>query len=212
MDIYWNGQAMFRIKGKQATVIIDPFDPMIGLKLPKDLTADMVLQTHAHPDHANTAATNPESIKITGPGEYEVKGVAVTGVATHHDSQKGEERGKNTVYNIEIDGVNIVHMGDLGHVLEEDQVDEIGSTDILLIPVGGTYTIDAKDAARVVTQLEPKVVIPMHYKIEGLNAPLEGVDAFLKEMAIDKVEPLPKLTITKDKLPDETEVVVLNKS
>lgn len=212
MDIFWYGQAAFKIKGKQATVIFDPYDPeKLGLKLPKDLTGDMAFQTHDHFDHNNLSVTG-EAVKIKGPGEYEVKGVIASGVATFHDSQKGAERGKNTVYNVEIDGVRIVHLGDLGHTLEEKQIEEIGAVDVLLIPVGGVFTIDAKDAARVVTQLEPKIVIPMHYMIEGLKVELNPLDDFLKEMAIDNVEPQPKLTITKDKLPDETQVVVLSKA
>jgi L-ascorbate metabolism protein UlaG (beta-lactamase superfamily) len=213
MDIYWYGQACFKIKGKQSTVLIDPYDPtMLGLKLPKDLSSDMVLQTHDHHDHANIAATDPESIKITGPGEYEVKGVAVTGVSTFHDNQKGAERGKNTIFNIEVDGVNIVHLGDLGHTLEESQLEEIGSVDILLIPVGGVYTIDAKDAARVVAQLDPKIVIPMHYKLDELKVELEPLANFLKEMSIENPVAQPKLSVTKDKLPEEMQIVVLSKS
>ncbi len=214
MDIYWYGQACFKIKGKSSTVVVDPFDPAtIGLKLPKDVqTADLVLKTHDHPDHNHFALINPEAVQIAGPGAYEVKGTAVTGVTTYHDTQKGAERGKNTVYNIEMDGVNIVHLGDLGHTLTEEQIDAIGSTDVLLIPVGGVFTIDAKDASRVVNQLEPRIVIPMHYKIEGLSVELEPLENFLKEMAVEKAEPVSKLSITKDKLPDDTQVVVLNKS
>ena len=174
MDIYWYGQACFKIKGKQATALIDPYDPsMLGLKLPKDTSADLVLKTHDHADHSNTDVAGESAVKIAGPGEYEVKGVAVTGVMTYHDKQKGVERGKNTVYNLEIEGVNIVHLGDLGQILEEDQLEEIGSVDVLMIPVGGVYTIDAKDAARVVAQLDPKIVIPMHYKLDDLKVDLQ---------------------------------------
>ena len=212
MDIFWYGQSAFKVKGKQATVVFDPFDPIkLGLKLPKDLTSDMVLQSHDHFDHNNLSVTG-EAVKITGPGEYEVKGVIASGVPTFHDAQKGADRGKNTVYNVEVDGVRIVHLGDLGHTLEEKQIEEIGTVDILLIPVGGVFTIDAKDAARVVSQLDPKIVIPMHYMIDGLTVELNPLDSFLKEMSLDAVEPLPKLSITKDKLPDEMQVVVLSKA
>lgn len=215
MDIYWYGQACFKIKGKQATVFIDPFDPVqTGLKLPKDMTGDLALKTHEHFDHNNIAAVTGSPLKISGPGQYEIKGIAVTGVATYHDNQQGAERGKNTIYNVEVDGVKIVHLGDLGQkTLTEEQLEELGVCDILMIPVGSVYTIDAKDAANVVTQLEPKVVIPMHYGgVEGLKVELEPVDNFLKEMAVDNIEPVAKLSITKDKLPDEVEVVVLSKS
>jgi L-ascorbate metabolism protein UlaG (beta-lactamase superfamily) len=215
MDIYWYGQAMFKLKGKNATVLIDPFDPAaIGLKLPKpsDLEADIVLKTHDHPDHNNLAAIPGDPVKIEGPGEYEAKGVSVIGTSVFHDNQEGAERGKNTVYTIVIDGLNIVHLGDLGHTLSESQVEEIGSADILLIPVGSVYTIDAKAATEVVSELEPRIIIPMHYLIPGLTVPLEGVDNFLKEMGAENPEALNKLSITKDKLPEEPQVVVLNKS
>ena len=171
----------------------------------------MVLSTHTHEDHSNTPAVSGQILTITGPGEYEVKGVSVTGVQVYHDKKEGEERGKNTIYNINIDGLNIVHLGDLGHVLTESQIEELGQTDILLIPVGGVYTINAKEAVEVITQLEPKIVIPMHYKIEGLKFELEGVEIFLKELGIETPAPQPKLSITKDKLPDEMQVVVLEK-
>ncbi len=131
MDIIWYGQACFKIKGKLTTVIIDPFDPaFVGLKLPKDMEAQVVVKTHDHQDHNFLEAVTGELVKITGPGEYEIKGVAINGVQTDHDATGGSERGKNTVYNIQIDGVNVVHLGDLGHVLTQDQVEEIGQCDI----------------------------------------------------------------------------------
>lgn len=213
MDIYWGGQALFRVKGKNAAVVIDPFDPeTMGFKLPKDLEADVVLKTHDHPDHNNLQAVPNEPLQITGPGEYEIKGVSIVGVKVFHDAKNGEERGKNTVYNIQIDGLNIVHLGDIGHVLTQEQIEEIGACDILMIPIGGTYTIDAQTAVEVVSQLEPRIILPMHYGgIPGMKFPLEGVEKFLKDMGKEGVEPLPKLTISKDKLPDEPTVVILNK-
>ncbi len=212
MEIIWNGQACFKIKGKSASLIIDPYSPeFTGLKLPKDLSCDIALSTHAHEDHSNTSALTGQVLTITGPGEYEVKGVSITGVQVYHDKKEGSERGKNTIYNILVDGLNVVHLGDLGHILSESQIEEIGQTDILLIPVGGVFTINAKEAAEVVTQLEPKIVIPMHYKIEGLKFDLEAVDVFLKELGVESPAPLPKLSITKDKLPDEMQVIVLDK-
>lgn len=213
MDIVWFGQSMFRIKGKTSSVMIDPFDPeMVGLKLPKDMSSPLVLVTHDHGDHSNVKAVTDNKLVVQGPGEYEFGGITVEGVGTHHDATQGSERGKNTVYNILVDGVHIVHLGDLGHTLTEEQVSAIGATDILMVPVGSAYTIDAKAAAEVVAQLEPRLVIPMHYKIEGLKPDLEPVDNFLKEMGAEAIQPVAKLTITRDKLPDETQVVVLSKS
>lgn len=213
MDIYFYGQACVKLKGKTTTVFVDPYkEEFTGLKLPKDLSADMAISTHDHDDHNNLGAITDTVLKITGPGEYEVKGVSVTGVGTFHDKESGAQRGKNTVYNISIDGLNVVHLGDLGHTLSEEAVDELGATDILLVPVGGVYTIDAKTASDVVSQLEPKIVIPIHYKIAGLKFELDPVENFLKEMGFESAEPLPKLSITKDKLPEELQVVVLSKA
>lgn len=213
MDIIWYGQACFKLKGKLASVVIDPYDPeFVGLKPPKDLSADITLATHDHKDHNYFNLISAGTLKIQGPGEYEAKGVTVLGVGVYHDQQKGAERGRNTVYNVGIDGLNVVHLGDIGHTLTEDLVQEIGNTDILLIPVGSVYTIDAELASQIVSQLEPKIIIPMHYYLEGLKFELEGVDKFLKEMGAESVEPVNKFSITKDKLPEEPQVVLLSKS
>lgn len=218
MDIYWYGQACFKLKGKNATVIIDPYDPdFTGLKLPKDLSADIALSTHSHKDHNNTqAVTSPSGGKAAvfqDPGEYEVSGAVMTGIRCFHDNSGGSERGLNTIFHLLIDNLAIVHLGDLGQSkLTEEQVAQIGQTDILLIPVGSVYTIDAKAASDIVSQLEPKIIIPMHYKIEGLKFELESVVNFLKEMGAEGAVSQPKLSITKDKLPEEPQVVVLNKS
>ena len=215
MDIYWYGQACFKLKGKNASVVIDPFDPeFTGLKLPRDLEAGIVLKTHDHQDHNNIGVVTGEVRVFEGPGEYESKGVVVTGIASFHDDSRGQERGKNTIYNVLIDGLNIVHLGDLGQSsLTEDQVNEIDVVDILLIPVGSIYTIDAKTAAGIVAQLEPKIIIPMHYGgIPGLKFPLDPVDKFLKEMGAENTAPIAKLSISKDKLPEEPQVIVLSKS
>lgn len=210
MDIYFVGHACFKLKGKNATVVIDPYSPEIGLKLPKDLEADIVLETHSHPDHNNVDATTGNPMLFSGAGEYEVKGAVITGVKSDHDDKDGMERGQNTIYHIFMDGLNIVHLGDLGQKeLTETQLQEIGETDILLIPVGGVYTIDGKGAAGIISQLEPKVIIPMHYLLPGLKYELLPVENFLKEMGAEGVEIQPKLSITKDKLPDEPQVMVL---
>lgn len=214
MDIYWYGQACFKIKAKFATIIIDPFESeFTGLKLPKDFEADIAIKTHDHKDHNNLSAITGSPVKVEGPGEYEIKGVAITGVQLFHDEKNGEERGKNTIFSIQVDGVNILHLGDLGHVLSDEQIEDIGPPDILMVPVGGTYTIDAKDASQVVSSLEPRIIIPMHFGgIPGLKFPLDPVEDFLKEMGVEKQEAQPKLSITKDKLPEEPQVIVLYKS
>jgi L-ascorbate metabolism protein UlaG (beta-lactamase superfamily) len=214
MDIIWYGQALFKLKGKLATVVIDPFDPnFIGLKFPKDLESDIVLKTHDHGDHNNIVGVGGSPRVFDGPGEYESKGIIITGVSTFHDKTQGSERGLNTVYHVVIDDLKIVHLGDLGQTsLTEEQIQEIDQTDILLIPVGSVYTINAKEAANIISQLEPKIIIPMHYSLPGLSVELEPVENFLKEMGAEAVTPVPKLTITKEKLPEEPQVVVLSKS
>lgn len=218
MDIYWYGQACFKLKGKTATVVIDPYDPnFVGLKLPKDLQADVVLTTHQHQDHnfseaITKAPSGADSMVFSEPGEYEVAGAVVTGIQSFHDNTQGSERGMNTIFHLFIDGLDIVHLGDLGQSeLSEKQLADIGQTDILLIPVGSVYTIDAKIAINIVSQLEPKIIIPMHYKTDGLKIELEGVENFLKEMGVENVVPQQKLSISQEKLPEEPQVVVLSK-
>ncbi|RJP46532.1 MAG: lactamase [Armatimonadetes bacterium] len=214
MDINWYGQACFRIKGKNATVVVDPFDPeFTGLKFPKDLEADIILSSHAHRDHNFIEGIKGNPLLISGSGEYEKVGVSVTGVGTFHDDSGGEQKGKNTIYHFLIDGINIVHLGDLGHVLTDEQVSGIDRTDILMIPVGnGGATIGSESAVKVVAQLEPALIIPMHYKLPDLKFDFEGVEPFLEEMGVKDINPVPKLVVTKDKLPAETTVILLSKS
>ena len=139
--------------------------------------------------------------------------MVITGIKSFHDDAQGAERGTNTIFHILFDNLNIVHLGDLGQSkLTEEQVAQIGETDILLIPVGSVYTINSKTASEIVSQLEPKIIIPMHYKTEGLKFELEGVEGFLKEMGAEAVTAVPKLTITKEKLPEEPQVILLAKS
>ncbi|MBI2338534.1 MBL fold metallo-hydrolase [Candidatus Daviesbacteria bacterium] len=218
MDIYWYGQACFKLKGKNASVVIDPYDPeFTGLKAIKDLQADVVVSTHGHKDHNFVSVVSKPDGSIPmvfdKPGEYEVSGAVITAINSFHDNSQGSERGANTIFHLLLDNLDIVHLGDLGQTkLTEEQVAEIGQTDILLIPVGSIYTIDAKAASDIVSQLEPKIIIPMHYKIDGLKFELEGVENFLKEMGAENVVPQQKLSITKEKLPEEPQVILLAKS
>jgi len=208
VDITWLGLSCFRIRGSQAVIITDPFPPGLGYTLGKQ-TADIVTVSHQHPSHSYDQGIGSEHRLVKGPGEYEISGVLILGVSTYHDSVKGQSRGKNTIYLMEIDGVNVLHLGDLGHALNDEQAEEIGNVDILLLPVGGVNTINAAMAAEVIRKLEPKVVVPMHYKTEKGSPDLEPVENFLKEMGKTLVEPRPKLTISRNSLPLTTEVVVL---
>jgi L-ascorbate metabolism protein UlaG (beta-lactamase superfamily) len=195
-------------------VVTDPYDEKVG-KFPKDIEAQIVTVSHRHFDHNKVEKVKGNPFVIDGPGEYEVGGVSVIGVATFHDDKMGADRGLNTIYVIEIDGLRLVHTGDLGHKLNDEQLEDIGSVDVAMVPVGGEFTLDAKQAGEVVRQLDPWVVIPMHYKQEGLSdegfSKLSGVEDFLKEMGRNQVEPLPKLTISADRLPEELQVVVLER-
>lgn len=211
MEIKWFGQSCFELKGDKAKLVIDPYEDKIGFKMPK-LSSDILAITHDHFDHNNTKAISGDPFVINGPGEYEVKGISVTGIPTFHDDKNGQERGENLVYIIEIDGIRICHLGDLGHKLDDLQTDLIDGVDILLIPVGGEFTIDAKKAGEVIEQIEPRIVIPMHYQIQKLTG-VKGfakVDDFLSEMGVKDINKKDLLKVKKDKLPqDKTEVVVL---
>lgn len=208
MDVTWLGQSCFRLRGKNAAVVTDPFPPSLGLRLPRQ-EAEVVTVSHEHENHSYTQAVR-DAFEITGPGEYEIAGVSVIGFSTFHDTEKGSKRGRNTVYLIEIDDVRVCHLGDLGHPLDDADAETVASVDVLLVPVGGQTAINAVQAAEVVRQLEPRFVVPMHYATPGVKVPLEGVDRFLKEMAVTSYEPQPKLSVQASSATEyETKVVVL---
>lgn len=214
MTITWLGQSCFKIQDKDATLVTDPYEASVGFKLPR-LSADIVTVSHDHYDHNNVGAVsgvNGSPFVISSPGEYEVKGIFVYGIPSWHDKSEGKERGSNTIYRIQVEGISIVHLGDLGHTLSEETIGKLEGVDILLIPVGGKWTIGAHEAVEVISELEPRIVIPMHYKIPGLKVDVESVDKFLKEMGASKAEKLPKLKIARKDLPqEETKVIILEK-
>jgi L-ascorbate metabolism protein UlaG (beta-lactamase superfamily) len=209
MEITYLGHASFRIKGKGVSLVTDPFSPEdTGLKFPK-VEAQIVTISHQHQDHNQASLVGGQPQVFEGPGEYEASGVKILGIATSHDNLKGLKRGKNTVFQIKIDNLTLVHLGDLGHKLETKDIEALNGVDILFVPVGGVFTVDAKGAAEVVAQLEPRIVIPMHYQSAKLTFDLEPVEKFLKEMGKEEIRAQEKLAITKDKLPEEMEVVLL---
>lgn len=216
MDITYLGHSSFKIKTKNATVITDPFDPgYTGLKY-SGVEGDIVTISHDHKDH--NAADKVSGVKkiFDGPGEYEMMGVSMIGYQSFHDAKKGEERGKNTVFVFEADGLKIAHLGDLGHTLSDDLINEMGSVDILMIPVGGVYTIGAKEAVELVGKIDPYFIIPMHYSEPGLNqttfSGLELVETFVKEIGIT-VENLPKFSLKREDILDDqgSKVILLEK-
>jgi len=209
MDISWLGHSCFKIKGSHATVITDPYPPSLGYSLGKP-TARIVTVSHQHPGHSYVQGIGGEPKPVTKPGEYEISGILIIGVATFHDGEGGGKRGKNTIYLMEVDEVSVCHLGDLGHVLTAEQVEEIGNVDVLLLPVGGVSTLNAPMATEVIRQIEPKAVVPMHYKTQALNRELEPVERFLKEMGVKEISPQPKLSLTKSSLPISTQVFLLD--
>ena len=223
--ITWRGQSCFEIsvsnsKDHEANIVIDPYGDDIGLRVP-NLSADIVLVTHDHHDHNNIKAVKPASssqggggpFAIEGPGEYEVKGVFIQGISSTHGEDGGKKLGQNTIYTIEAEDMKICHLGDVNQKeLTAEQLDQIGSIDILMIPVGGTYTISSVEAMKIVSQIEPKVVIPMHYEIPKLSMKLDPVDKFLKAMGKNAGSTVPqeKFVAKESTMPKEgTEVVVL---
>lgn len=219
MQIIWKGHSCFQIisqavKNNQASLVIDPYDEQIGLRVPK-LEADILLITHSHYDHNNKKAVFSSTpgqtpFLIEGPGEYEVKGIFFQGIHSWHDEKEGEERGDNTIFVIEAEGLRLCHLGDFGQKeLTEEQAEAIGDIDILMIPIGGNYTIDAKGAQKVISQIEPKIVIPMHYLIPKLKLKIDGLDKFLKVMGKKSIEPQNKFTIKKKDLAESMQIVAL---
>ncbi len=213
MIITWQGHSCFKIQDKQGTdgitLVTDPFDKETGLKVP-NFEADIITVSHNHHDHNNTGALRGTPFIINSPGEYDCKDVLIQGIDSFHDENKGADRGHNTIYRIEIDDISISHLGDLAHSLDNDQLEKLSGTDILIVPVGGKYTLDAKKAVEVISQIEPRIVIPMHYQVEGLKFDLEPLEKFIKEIGI-KPTYEEKLKISKKDLPQEDmELVILS--
>lgn len=207
------GHSCFKIQDKTGTdgitLVTDPYDQKIGLKAP-NFEADIVSVSHDHYDHNNVKALrgNPHIINMAG--EYDIKGISIAGIESYHDNEKGGKRGVNIIYRFEVEGISISHLGDLGHALENKQLEVLAGTDILLIPVGGKYTLDAKKAVEVISQVEPRIIIPMHYKTKGVTLDIDEVEKFIKEMGI-KPSFEEKLKISKKDLPSEDmELVVLS--
>ncbi len=229
MNIVWHGQSFFEIvtkgkEGKELKIVLDPFDESIGLKTPKT-EARILLISHQHPDHSNKKAISGSYFLIEEPGEYEINGIHIQGISAFHDDSQGKERGIITIYVIETEDIKICHLGDLGQKeLTPEQLDQLGDIDILIVPIGGVYTIDAKGASKIISQIEPKLVIPMHYQIPKLKLKLnypsgsEGgrktkffdpLEQFLKEMGSPAIESQKKLKIKSSDLPKEKMQIIV---
>ena len=220
MTITYHGHSCFKLRGKVGSVVTDPYDSYVGFSLPS-LSADMVTVSHQHKDHnqaqlVSASARREKPFIIDHLGEYEVGGISVFGVKSFHDDKKGEERGVNSIFTIVVDGVRVCHLGDLGHELDETTLGEIGSVDVLFVPVGGTLSLNAKQAVAVTRAIDPFFVIPMHYRTAAHNPEIFGeltpVEEFLKEFGAEGVVPVDKLKLESDRLPEEMEVVLLEKT
>lgn len=213
MDISYLGHSSFKVKTKTASIVTDPFESeMVGLKY-SGVEGNIVTISHDHKDHNASSKVSGVKKVVDGPGEYEVMGVSILGYQSFHDASGGSERGKNTIYVIEAEGLRLCHLGDLGHLPDENLVNQIGDVDVLMIPVGGEFTIGPKDAYEIVSKIEPYFVIPMHYKMPGVAetfANLQPVESFLKESGLT-AETLLKFSIRKEDIMEDqsTKVIVL---
>jgi len=215
MNIQYYGHSCFKLTAKPAgrgqedvTIFIDPFDKAVGLRPPQG-QADIVLVTHDHHDHNNVEALKGEPRVIDIPGEYSVKGVNIVGINSYHDNKNGQERGQNTIFIIETEEIRICHLGDLGHDLSEKQLEEIDGVNILMIPIGGKYTIDGKQACDIIKKVEPNIAIPIHYKITGSTVDIDDEKKFCGEMGNCPKERVSKINIKKKDLEEKSMQVII---
>jgi L-ascorbate metabolism protein UlaG (beta-lactamase superfamily) len=212
MEITYFGLNAIRIRGRDASILIDPYEPKLGLA-PVRLTVPIVAFTHDDPTHFSLQGLGTDYHLVQGAGEYEIKGIAIHGIQTFHDAEKGKKRGKNTVYVVEVDEMRVCHLGHLGHALDEGQLDAVGSKiDVLCVPVGGGTHLSSAQATEVVSEIEPKLVVPISYRLPGLTLlaqDLEPVDKFAKEMGATDLTSQPKLQLSASPANEETKLVLL---
>jgi L-ascorbate metabolism protein UlaG (beta-lactamase superfamily) len=215
MEITWFGHSCFRLMERGlASVVTDPYDESLGYQALK-LKADIVTVSHDAPGHSHLEAVRGEKRALTGPGEYEIGGVFITGIPmartqTESKKKKGETDSKsNTVFLFDYDGLTVCHLGDLDHVPTQSQIEALGAVSVALVPVGGGGGLNAAQAAEVVSLIEPSIVVPMHFRTDSGSSSLDPVSKFLKEMGLGATQPEAGLKVTRSGLPDETRVVVL---
>ncbi len=213
MEITWYGHSCFRLTERgMATVVVDPFDnKSIGYS-PLKLKADIVAVSHDAPGHNNVEAVKGTSHVITGPGEFEIGGVFITGVQTDGSGsgKKAKEQVRNTLYVFDYEGLTVAHLGDLNQVPTQAEIEALGTVNVALVPVGGGGGLNAAKAAEVISLIEPNIVVPMHYATPDVKVSLDSLNKFLKEMGLSKQEAQPSLKVTRSGLPEETHVAVLD--
>lgn len=207
VDITWLGHACFRLRSDDVVVLTDPFPLSLGLR-PDTRPATVVTVSNSHPNHSNSEEVTGDPRVFSAPGEYEYRGISVRGVMTPQLPETPWEQ-RSVAYAIEIDRVNICHLGDISAPLSPVQIDELSPVDVLLMPSGGGCTLEIDQVLRVLQDLDPKIVIPMHYNIPGVDVPLQDVDVFLRRMGLSEVQAQPRLSVTASNLPEDMRVVVL---
>jgi len=209
MRIRWLGHASFLIENERGIrIITDPFDETLGYKLPR-LRAHIVTVSHEHFDHNYVRGVKGKPVVFKGEVQRESHKMQFRGISSYHDSVWGTKRGGNTIFHMQVDGINLCHLGDLGHILSKDKLVEIGLVDILFIPIGGFYTIDYQQATQIMQDIQPKITIPMHYKTEVIKFPIDTLEPFIQDK--DKVKQLKdkELEIFRENLPLENQIIIL---
>jgi L-ascorbate metabolism protein UlaG (beta-lactamase superfamily) len=215
VDITYLGHSCFQLRGRDTDLLTDPFPPEMGYSL-NGASAHIITVSHPHRGHSYSEGVAGEGRVVAGPGEYEVRGVFIQGIPTFHDAEGGRDRGRNTAFRLEMDGLRLAHLGDLGHLPGADLVAALKDVDVLFLPVGGHSTISPEEAVKVVGQLHPRVTIPMHYAAGASQSPLCGVEDFLKAAGARSDEgggpatPRPRLSISPTTLPASPQIVVLD--
>ena len=207
VDITWLGHACFRLRADDAVILTDPFPLSLGLR-PDARSATVVTVSNSHPNHSNSEEVAGEPRVFASPGEYEYRSISVRGVMTPQQPETPREQ-RNVAYSMEIDRVNICHLGDIAVSLSPGQIDELSPVDVLLVPTGGGCTLDVDQVLRTLQDLDPKIVIPMHYNTPGVGILLQEVDVFLRRMGLSEVQAQPRLVVTSSNLPEDMRVVVL---
>lgn len=204
MEITWYGLSCFRLTDrKHAAIVTDPYNGKLGLPQLK-LKSDVVTISHDAQGHNYATAVTGNMHSLTGPGEYEIGNVFITGIVTNNEEAK-----RNIVFMFDFNGVTVAHLGDMSAVPKQNQIEALEQVNILLVPVGSGNSLNAAQASELVSMLEPNIVIPMHYTMPGLKLDLDGVDRFLKEMGVTEPTEETTLKISKGNLPEETETVIL---
>jgi len=210
VKIQWLGHACFLITSQSGVrVLSDPFDDSVGYPLPA-VEADIVTISHHHFDHNNLSVVKGDFTVFDAPGQFSAMGIDILGIATFHDDQQGAQRGNNTVYRLTVDGLNVVHLGDLGHPLSAEQRDSLGQVDVLLTPVGGHFTIDSQQAIDLMRALKPALTIPMHFKTDVCDFPIQPVNAFLDQAGGGRRASSTEIEIDPQQLTEADKIVVLD--